>query len=151
MGWAKLRGAAEYEFARGQALVLWGAEFTVAGAGAAGLSSRLRPVQTDKTKEVDGEMNKEFRGLLGDKPLSAEELEKIQANETLSLPGSRRRLRKWGNRSWTWFILACRMITTRRLRRKVRALKTSDPERCGEGGGASGQYDLGGGRRPRED
>src|SRR5260370_32272616 len=48
----------------------------------------LAPVQTDKTKESMAEMNKEFRGLLGDKPLTAEELANIQANETLSLPGS---------------------------------------------------------------
>jgi zinc protease len=47
------------------------------------------PVQTDKTKESLVEMNKEFRGVVGDHPLTAEELAKIQANETLSLPGSR--------------------------------------------------------------
>ena len=34
-------------------------------------------------------MNKEFRGILSDHPLTQEELAKIQANETLSLPGSR--------------------------------------------------------------
>src|SRR5258705_5238542 len=49
----------------------------------------LAPVQTDKTKESMAEMNKEFRGILGDKPLTSEELANIQANETLSLPGSR--------------------------------------------------------------
>jgi zinc protease len=47
------------------------------------------PVQTDKTKESLAEMNKEFRGILGDRPVTSEELAKIQANETLSLPGSR--------------------------------------------------------------
>jgi zinc protease len=47
------------------------------------------PVQTDKTKESLAEMNKEFRGILADRPLSADELSKIQANETLKLPGSR--------------------------------------------------------------
>jgi zinc protease len=49
----------------------------------------LAPVQTDKTKESLAEMNKEFRGILGDRPVTSEELAKIQANETLSLPGSR--------------------------------------------------------------
>jgi len=49
----------------------------------------LAPVQTDKTKESMAEMNKEFRSILADRPLNAEELTKIQANETLSLPGSR--------------------------------------------------------------
>src|SRR5258705_664427 len=47
----------------------------------------LAPVQTDKTKESLTEMTKEFRGILGDKPLTAEELAKIQANEQLTLRG----------------------------------------------------------------
>ncbi len=47
------------------------------------------PVQTDKTKESLAEINKEFRGILGDRPATPEELAKVQANETLSLPGSR--------------------------------------------------------------
>src|SRR6266566_4602636 len=49
----------------------------------------VAPVQTDKTKEALVEMNKEFRGIVGDHPVSADELAKIQANETLKLPGSR--------------------------------------------------------------
>jgi len=49
----------------------------------------LAPVQTDKTKESLAELNKEFRGILGGRPLTADELARIQANETLSLPGSR--------------------------------------------------------------
>jgi zinc protease len=47
------------------------------------------PVQTDKTKESLVEMNKEFRGILGDHPVTEEELTRIEANETLRLPGSR--------------------------------------------------------------
>jgi zinc protease len=47
------------------------------------------PVQTDKTKESLVEMNKEIQGILKDRPVTAEELARIQANETLSLPGSR--------------------------------------------------------------
>ncbi|HVH69935.1 MAG TPA: pitrilysin family protein, partial [Candidatus Dormibacteraeota bacterium] len=49
----------------------------------------ISPVQTDKTKESLVEINKEFRGILGERPLTADELAKIQANETLRLPGSR--------------------------------------------------------------
>ncbi len=49
----------------------------------------VAPVQTDKTKESLVEMNKEFHDVVGSRPLSQEELEKVQANETLSLPGSR--------------------------------------------------------------
>ena len=47
------------------------------------------PVQTDKTKESMAEMNRELREIVSQRPLSAEELQKVQANETLSLPGSR--------------------------------------------------------------
>jgi zinc protease len=49
----------------------------------------LAPVQTDKTKESLVEINKEFHGILGERPITADELAKIQANETLRLPGSR--------------------------------------------------------------
>jgi zinc protease len=35
------------------------------------------------------EMNKEIKGILSDRPVTAEELTRIQANETLRLPGSR--------------------------------------------------------------
>ncbi|PYT80523.1 MAG: peptidase M16 [Acidobacteria bacterium] len=49
----------------------------------------LAPVQTDKTKESLEEMNKQFRGILGAQPITPEELAKVQANETLKLPGSR--------------------------------------------------------------
>src|SRR3984957_3702852 len=47
------------------------------------------PVQTDKTKESIVEINKELRGIIGDHPVGEDELSKIQANETLTLPGSR--------------------------------------------------------------
>jgi zinc protease len=49
----------------------------------------VAPVQTDKTKESLAEVNKEFRAILSDRPLSKEELANVQDNETLSLPGSR--------------------------------------------------------------
>jgi zinc protease len=52
----------------------------------------IAPVQTDKTKESLGEMNKEFRGIVGDHPVGEAELKKIQANETLKEPGSRETL-----------------------------------------------------------
>ncbi|HLX85921.1 MAG TPA: pitrilysin family protein [Terriglobales bacterium] len=50
------------------------------------------PVQTDKTKESLIEVNKELRGITGDRPISGTELAKVQANETLKLPGSRETL-----------------------------------------------------------
>ena len=34
-------------------------------------------------------MNKEFRGILGARPVTPDQLSKVQANETLTLPGSR--------------------------------------------------------------
>ena len=56
----------------------------------------LAPVQTDKTKESLAEVIKEFRGIVGDRPVTADELAKVQANETLSLPGSRETLNEVG-------------------------------------------------------
>ncbi len=55
------------------------------------------PVQTDKTKESLSELNKEVRGIVGDKPPTPAELAKVQANETLSLPGSRETINAVGN------------------------------------------------------
>lgn len=49
----------------------------------------IAPVQTDKTKEAMIEVNKEFRGVLGEHPFTEEELTKLKSNSTLSLPGSR--------------------------------------------------------------
>jgi len=57
----------------------------------------LAPVQTDKTKESLVEINKELRGVLGDHPLTQEELSVVQDSETLSLPGSRETQQEVGN------------------------------------------------------
>lgn len=46
------------------------------------------PVQTDKTKESLVEMNKELHGILGQRPITEDELITAQKNETLALPGS---------------------------------------------------------------
>jgi zinc protease len=86
----------------------------------------LAPVQTDKTKESAAEMNKEFRGILGDHPVTPEELARIQANETLSLPGSRETLDAVGQsiNDMVQFGLPEDYYET--YAGKVRALKTSD-------------------------
>jgi zinc protease len=47
------------------------------------------PVQSDKTKESLEELNKEFRGIVSDRPPAAAELKRAQNTMTLSLPGSR--------------------------------------------------------------
>jgi zinc protease len=64
------------------------------GAGTAFIDARgPRPyigyasVQADKTKESIQELLKEFRGIRGDRPPTAEELATAQASLTLSLPG----------------------------------------------------------------
>jgi len=56
----------------------------------------IAPVQTDKTRESMEEMNKEFRGILGEHSIGDAELKKIQANETLKEPGSRETLDQLG-------------------------------------------------------
>jgi zinc protease len=47
------------------------------------------PVQTDKTKESLDELNKEFRGIVTNRPPTAAELQRAQDSMTLKLPGSR--------------------------------------------------------------
>ena len=56
----------------------------------------IAPVQTDKTKESMVEINKEFRGIVGEHSIGDAELKKIQANETLKEPGSRETLDQLG-------------------------------------------------------
>lgn len=45
------------------------------------------PVQLDKTKDTMLELVKEFRGVLGIRPITLDELSKAQKNQTLELPG----------------------------------------------------------------
>jgi zinc protease len=45
------------------------------------------PVQSDKTAEAVAEIAKELHGIVGDKPVTAEELAKAQGNLTLTMPG----------------------------------------------------------------
>ncbi len=86
----------------------------------------VAPVQTDKTKESLVEINKEFHGIAGDHPVNADELAKIQANETLKLPGSRETLDALGQSivDLVQFGLPDDYYDT--YAGKVRALKTSD-------------------------
>ncbi len=106
----------------------YGARSLLWGARAQRPFIAFAPVQTDKTKESLAEMNKEFRGILGDHPLSADELVKIQANETLSLPGSRETQDSVGRSiiDLVQFGLPDDYYET--YAGKVRALKTSDVE-----------------------
>ena len=86
----------------------------------------VAPVQTDKTKESLVEMNKEFHGIVSDHPIGADELTKIQANETLKLPGSRETLGALGQSivDLVQFGLPDDYYDT--YAGKVQALKTSD-------------------------
>ncbi|MEO7985478.1 MAG: pitrilysin family protein [Gemmatimonadales bacterium] len=46
------------------------------------------PVQTDKTKEAAAEILKELRGIVADRPVQPDELERAKASLTLTLPGT---------------------------------------------------------------
>jgi zinc protease len=46
------------------------------------------PVQTDKTKEAIVELQKELRGIVGERPVEPDELDRAKASLTLTLPGS---------------------------------------------------------------
>jgi zinc protease len=86
----------------------------------------LAPVQTDKTKESLAELNKELRGIVGDKPMTAEELSKVQANETLSLPGSRETIDSVSESILQQVEFGLPDDYYETLAGKIRALKTGD-------------------------
>jgi zinc protease len=88
----------------------------------------VAPVQTDKTKESLEEMNNEFRGILGEHPVTAEELARVQANETLSLPGSFETLNALGQSIIDIVQFGLPEDYYETYAGKVRALKTSDVE-----------------------
>jgi zinc protease len=46
------------------------------------------PVQTDKTKEAIVELQRELRGIVGERPVQPDELDRAKASLTLTLPGS---------------------------------------------------------------
>jgi zinc protease len=84
------------------------------------------PVQTDKTKESLVEMNKEIKGILSDRPVTAEELTRIQANETLSLPGSRETIDSVGYSIIDLLHYGWPDDYYETMAGKIRALKTGD-------------------------
>jgi zinc protease len=86
------------------------------------------PVQTDKTKESMAEIDKEVRGILGAKPPTAEELAKVQANETLSLPGSRETMTEVANSIETLVEYGLPDDYYDKYAGRVRALQVSDIE-----------------------
>jgi zinc protease len=88
----------------------------------------IAPVQTDKTKESLAEINKELRGILSDKPPTAEELAKVQANETLSLPGSRETMAEVANSIETLVEYGLPDDYYDKFAGRVRALQVSDIE-----------------------
>ena len=88
----------------------------------------VAPVQTDKTKESLAEIDKELRGILGDKPPTQEELAKVQANETLSLPGSRETISEVGNSIETLVEYGLPDDYYEKYAGRVRALQVSDIE-----------------------
>jgi zinc protease len=66
----------------------YGAHSFLAGARAQRPFLVMAPVQTDKTKESLVEVTRELKGILSDKPIAADELNKAQVNQTLRLPGA---------------------------------------------------------------
>jgi zinc protease len=84
------------------------------------------PVQTDKTKESIAEIVKELKGIVGARPVAAEELEKAQASLTLTLPGSWETMNALGSSigNIVRYGLQDRYYDT--YASKIRALKTAD-------------------------
>jgi zinc protease len=66
----------------------YGASTTMIGARAQRPYYAYAPVQSDKTKETMIEIKKEFSEIMTTRPVSTDELAKVQNNMTLTLPGS---------------------------------------------------------------
>lgn len=88
----------------------------------------IAPVQTDKTRESLAEINKELRGIMGDRPPTPEELQKVQDNETLSLPGSRESMGEVANSIETLVEYGLPDDYYEKYAGRVRALKIPDIE-----------------------
>jgi zinc protease len=84
------------------------------------------PVQTDKTKESVVEMEKEFHEIVGTRPITAQELADVQADETLRLPGSRETLAQLGRSIEDLVEFGLPDDYYQSFVGKVEALKTSD-------------------------
>jgi zinc protease len=84
------------------------------------------PVQTDKTKESMVEVNKELRAILTDRPVTAEELARVKAHETLRLPGSRETLDEVGSSITSLVQFGWPDDYYDTMAGKIRALNTSD-------------------------
>ncbi|MEX2016172.1 MAG: insulinase family protein, partial [Candidatus Hydrogenedentales bacterium] len=65
----------------------YGARSNFLNAQAQRLFIATAPVQSDKTAESLAELVKEFEGMVGKIPISADELQKSQLNQTLRMPG----------------------------------------------------------------
>src|SRR6185436_14415697 len=65
----------------------YGSHSSISGTRAQRPFFMIAPVQTDKTKESLVELTREVKGVLGDKPISEDELQKAQTQQTLRLSG----------------------------------------------------------------
>ncbi len=104
----------------------YGANSRLPGARAQRPFMAIAPVQTDKTKESLAEMEKEFRGIAGERPVTAEELAAVQADQTLRLPGSRETLDQLGRATRDLVEFGLPDDYYEAYAAKVRALTTSD-------------------------
>jgi zinc protease len=88
------------------------------------------PVQTDRTKELIVEVNEELRAFLSDRPATADELARMQANETLSLPGCRETLEEVGDSITN--VVGCGWPDDyyNTMAGRIRALTTSDLDKA---------------------
>ena len=88
----------------------------------------IAPVQTDKTKESMAEINKELRGIVSERPPTPDELAKVQANETLRLPGSRETMAEVANSIETLVEYGLPDDYYDKFAGRVRALQVADVE-----------------------
>ena len=88
----------------------------------------IGPVQTDKTKESLAEIHKEFLGIVGEKPITSEELAKAKSNATLKLPGTLETKTGWAGQLAQQLQLGLPDNYLETFAHKVSSLTTGDVE-----------------------
>lgn len=87
-------------------------------------------VQADKTAETIQEILGELKGMLGEKPVSEDELNKVKQQQTLELPGANETMRDIGNLLGDLLQFGLPLDYYDRYVQRVSAVTIPDVERC---------------------
>ena len=119
---------------------------------ASGRSSSYAPVQSDKTKETMVEIRSELEGILGKKPITADEFDNAKNSKVLGLPGQWETMAAvQASRSARWSSTACPTTTSRSTPGRVQKLTIDDLAKAAKKTVHPDSVHLGRRRRPGPD